>query len=404
MSETKKNENKNWWKRAENYWIGIGFIVILVAVSTPFLILHRNHSDYSLKSFEALGVVGDFFGGTTVGLLSLASILFVTAAIVMQKEELSLQREEIQKTRNEYEITNSTMKKQQFESTFFNMINLQNRIINDMRMNSPKGENLQRVVLKKIHERYKSIQFQYQTEFISNSNQEDVDELLAKMNIELEMKKYIQQKKDASSKINVVYVDPSPDANLKRKESEEKKWREFEESVKRNEEVGWLDMLNGLNNTFTAVINDPQKRRLLLSSIDLSKSAVQSPLVENFNKNYNTMPLYSLKKRCFEEVYEEFRNVLTHYFKNLKQILYLIEKEHFFDEDVRNLEEKKKYRQILGAQISSAEILVIFYYTIYSKEGEEYKELLRGKEFFINELNEKEFIWSNDFEELKNLN
>ncbi|WP_157827591.1 hypothetical protein [Niallia nealsonii] len=44
-----------------------------------------------------MGTVGDYLGGTSVGLLSLASILFVVAVIIMQKEELALQKDELKK-------------------------------------------------------------------------------------------------------------------------------------------------------------------------------------------------------------------------------------------------------------------------------------------------------------------
>ncbi len=111
-----------WLSRKENIVIIIGAVFAITAIATPFTILVKTGWNISYDQFDKLGVVGDFFGGTTVGLLSLASIIFVIAAIVMQKEELALQREEVRKTREEYEVTNQTMKKQQFENTFFNML------------------------------------------------------------------------------------------------------------------------------------------------------------------------------------------------------------------------------------------------------------------------------------------
>lgn len=52
-------------------------------------------------------------------------MLFVISSISMQKkqlgmqqEELKMQREELAKTREEFELTNRTLTKQQFESTF----------------------------------------------------------------------------------------------------------------------------------------------------------------------------------------------------------------------------------------------------------------------------------------------
>ncbi len=126
---------KNWIKDESN-WIIAGIITISLAVATPFIIYFASKSTLSADSFSKLGTVGDFLGGTTVGLLSLASILFLISTIVMQRKELGMQREELQLTREElakaneqYKITNETMLKQQFETTFFNMINMHNNLV-----------------------------------------------------------------------------------------------------------------------------------------------------------------------------------------------------------------------------------------------------------------------------------
>lgn len=135
MSSEKK-PFKEWIKENENKWIIGGIITICFAIATPFTIYYTSNSTLSADSFSKLGTVGDFLGGTTVGLFSLASILFLISTIAMQKKELGMQREELQMTRDElakaneqYRITNNTMLKQQFETTFFNMINMHNNLV-----------------------------------------------------------------------------------------------------------------------------------------------------------------------------------------------------------------------------------------------------------------------------------
>lgn len=157
---------KEWIIKIENRWILLGGIIAIVGVSTPFFIMRVSNKPFKLSSFERLGTVGDFFGGTTVGFLSLASMFFVIAAIVMQKEELRLQREELKDTRAElkksneqYEITNQTMKIQQFETTFFNMINMHSNLINDLK--DLKKNNSGRGV---IVEFYKTVYEKFTTE------------------------------------------------------------------------------------------------------------------------------------------------------------------------------------------------------------------------------------------------
>jgi hypothetical protein len=137
------NEIKKWYLKKENILILIGGVIALAAISIPFLIIYLSNSEYSIKGFQNLGVIGDFFGGTTVGLLSLSSIIFVTTAIIMQKEELELQRVEVRKTREEYELTNKTMKIQQFENTFFNMISIYNNIVKNVSFKNGKDKKIQ---------------------------------------------------------------------------------------------------------------------------------------------------------------------------------------------------------------------------------------------------------------------
>ncbi|OXS73227.1 hypothetical protein B1B04_13155 [Lysinibacillus sp. KCTC 33748] len=135
MSSEKK-PFKEWIKENENKWIIGGIITICFAILIPIAIFFFSKSSLSFDSFAKLGTVGDFLGGSTVGFLSLASILFLISTIVMQRKELGLQREELQMTREElakaneqYRITNDTMLKQQFETTFFNMINMHNNLV-----------------------------------------------------------------------------------------------------------------------------------------------------------------------------------------------------------------------------------------------------------------------------------
>ncbi|MFJ3386640.1 hypothetical protein [Lysinibacillus sp. NPDC086135] len=47
----------------------------------------------------------------------------------MQREELQMTRDELAKANEQYRISNDTMLKQQFETTFFNMINMHNNLV-----------------------------------------------------------------------------------------------------------------------------------------------------------------------------------------------------------------------------------------------------------------------------------
>lgn len=75
----------------------------------------------------ALGTVGDWFGGTTMPLLTFLSYVAVIIALIMQREELGLQRKELRETRDVFII-------QRFETTFFNMITLHNDIVQSIKI------------------------------------------------------------------------------------------------------------------------------------------------------------------------------------------------------------------------------------------------------------------------------
>lgn len=162
------NNYKEWIKQNENKWIAGGIITGSIAIVTPIIIYFASGSTLSASSFEKLGTVGDFMGGTTVGLLSLTSILFLVSTLVMQRKELGMQREELELTRKElakankqYEITNETMLKQQFETTFFNLISMHKQLVNGIKHPSKNvlGNDLIKDFNNLVLEKYKIYEF-----------------------------------------------------------------------------------------------------------------------------------------------------------------------------------------------------------------------------------------------------
>lgn len=84
------------------------------------------------------GPFGDKFGAINA-LFSGLAFAGVIYTILLQKKELSLQREELQLTRqemkeqtDEFEKQNKTLKLQRFENTFFQMMDLQQQIVNNL--------------------------------------------------------------------------------------------------------------------------------------------------------------------------------------------------------------------------------------------------------------------------------
>lgn len=145
---TESSEDKN--KSINKGWFIAGIITIGVALALPFIIMVVSGTAFNVERIGTLGAVGDFFGGSTIGLLSIASIFFIIHTISIQSKELSLQREELQLTRKEledtrkvHEASNNLTNIQRFETTFFNMLSLYNEIIKNIsvRTNENSGRD-----------------------------------------------------------------------------------------------------------------------------------------------------------------------------------------------------------------------------------------------------------------------
>lgn len=74
---------------------------------------------------------GDSFGAVNA-LISAFAFAGVIVAIVIQRNELRLQRKDLALQRKEFSTQNETLQLQRFENTFFNMLSLQQQIVNDL--------------------------------------------------------------------------------------------------------------------------------------------------------------------------------------------------------------------------------------------------------------------------------
>lgn len=85
------------------------------------------------------GQFGDMFGAVNA-LFSGLAFAGLIITLILQKTELGLQREELEQTREElrnqrveFETQNETLKYQRFENLFYNMLNLQEKIVEGLR-------------------------------------------------------------------------------------------------------------------------------------------------------------------------------------------------------------------------------------------------------------------------------
>lgn len=137
------NSNKN---ESTNYWplilLSVG-VVGLFALSWWWIATTINDPEKQGQFGDQFGAVNALFSG-----LAFAGLIFT---IILQKKELALQREELADTRKELKgqklqlvEQNKTLRIQRFESTFFNMMELQQQIVAGM-----KFQNKQIIELRK---------------------------------------------------------------------------------------------------------------------------------------------------------------------------------------------------------------------------------------------------------------
>ena len=89
---------------------------------------------------QNFSVIGEFLGGTVGSIWALAGVILFFLALIYQKHELVLQREELKESRKIMESQSRTIAIQQFENTFFQLLNFHINATNNIR-DMVKGTN-----------------------------------------------------------------------------------------------------------------------------------------------------------------------------------------------------------------------------------------------------------------------
>ncbi|MBM7610144.1 membrane protein implicated in regulation of membrane protease activity [Lysinibacillus composti] len=357
ISTSLRDERKNKQDKSnESRWIYAGTTFAIAGFASPLIILLMIGKKPTVDLFADIGTIGDFFGGTMVGLLSLSSILFVTAAVMMQKDELKLQREELSKTTKEFEVTNNTMKKQAFDSTFFNLISLQNDILKEVTFKNKSGRDA-----------IEQLFIIFQTNISTKSRDEfeiyisNLDDLMKIRILYFELEKLKLDSESYYMEINI-FSEALPTLIAK-----------YELL---NEHGIWSPdgkFYNKLNNNLTRYLMDK----------------------DYINLEYNLyVPIDDIgwRQNYYEKFYSSSVNTIGHYFRNLYRIVKFI-----VESDLKETE-KKTYVGILRAQLSTSELIMLYYNICYSSKGEKFYNLLIENKvnFFQEHLNEVDFVFKNN--------
>lgn len=352
------NNYKEWIKQNENKWIVGGIITGSIAIITPVIIYFASGSNLSASSFAKLGTVGDFMGGSTVGLLSLTSILFLISTLVMQRKELGLQREELQLTRDElakankqYEITNETMLKQQFETTFFNMINMHVSLVKRLSANNGKTVGID--VIKRFN-------FNIKNYYLENEYENFLYELINEFDTD-DRKKLFQSYSEIVKLIG----------NYNRRYSD---FETFDQRLN--------IFLEG------KMVENDIKDFLFQFNQLLNVGLLEGNLIYNRFKDWFLVDeIY--KKNSYIKVmeYYGYAEVLDNYFNSLNTIVDFVATSTIREQD------KKKYLSILCTQLSLNELVLIKYY-VYLGDGELLEPVYKEFKELKWKVNLPENLWS----------
>lgn len=115
--------------------ITIGAIIICLFLCIGGMFLSHwyatTHFDINTTDGNPQALFGDSFGAVNA-LISAFAFAGVIVAIFIQRNELRLQRKDLILQRKEFETQNDTLKFQRFENTFFNMMSLQQQIVDSL--------------------------------------------------------------------------------------------------------------------------------------------------------------------------------------------------------------------------------------------------------------------------------
>lgn len=127
--------NLNWGDIFANLLALCAFIAIGLGLwlSYIFIVKIDGFSPETWQNQNLLGMAGEFLGGTVGSIWALAGVILFFLALIYQKRELVLQRMELHESRKIMEDQSRTIAIQQFENTFFQLLNFHINAANHIR-------------------------------------------------------------------------------------------------------------------------------------------------------------------------------------------------------------------------------------------------------------------------------
>ncbi|WP_242253646.1 putative phage abortive infection protein [Bacillus cereus group sp. BfR-BA-01403] len=333
----KENKLQKWFSKIETWGIIVSAILIVAAVCSPiyFYFRYKSYGDYT--GLAALGPVGDFIGGTTVAFLTAASVILLIATNIMQRKELKISQQQnevsIQQAdlaREETKITNGTMKKQQFETTFFNMVTLHQNIVGKLQYKDKKGNEVIESSRSALRDDYYEIANSRFKKLYVTDDYDEIVNLIA----------YLQLCK-------------FPDVK----------------SVQTNSRNEVLQAFNELD--FRDVIKFSEGNKMIR---EFFKDVISKPNEDFISEAYHNFDV-------------KYDSVLGSYFNSITTIIkFLRDSQYEIEDRMNNKQDNKIYREIFFSQFAPNEMMVIYYYAKYRPDNEWLLEELKAYNLFYSRL------------------
>lgn len=129
MSNDEKEKTSDW---SIPLWLSIMVgIVIYTAVILIGLYFWHFPNFFSEKQ-DVWGQFGDFVGGILNPLFSLTALFALLHTIKLQSKELHESTEQLKASAKAFKLQNDVMRRQQFETSFFQMLGLFNQMVNEV--------------------------------------------------------------------------------------------------------------------------------------------------------------------------------------------------------------------------------------------------------------------------------
>ena len=119
---------------------------------------YLTHFNGNLSTDQAKwGTFGDYIGGTLNPILSFISLIALLTTIVLQSKELELTRDELKRSASAQEETkkildkqSETLARQQFESTFFSMLDQHNKLLESLTTSNKGTETKLSYIMRSV--------------------------------------------------------------------------------------------------------------------------------------------------------------------------------------------------------------------------------------------------------------